>query len=142
MKILGGHRTLSSGSSLVGKPSKATLSTEPVEAVRGDKYAQELRVDHVDRVKVDVDGAEEFAVDGLGDLLDGLPDLIVEVSSPDSLDGLRRRLGPDYAVVILDEGRERISKSFKLTLVCRTEFSADMTTLSAPEYSILSSATE
>lgn len=107
MQIFRGPLTLSSGSSLVDKPSQTVMDTEPVRTVRGDKYARELGLDHVDLFKVDVEGAEALVLEGLGDLIAEEPDLIVEVSSPATLRGIQQLLGSDYHCVILDDVRHR-----------------------------------
>lgn len=103
MRLFRGHLTLSSGSSLMDKPSQEVVDVEPVRTVRADKFAREMGVEDVDLVKVDVEGAEQLVVEGLGDLLVHRPDLLVEVSSPAVLDVLSDRLGPDYDYVVIDE---------------------------------------
>lgn len=105
MRLFRGHLSLSSGSSLLDKPSQEVVDVEPVRTIRADKFAREVGVEDVDLMKIDVEGAEQLVVEGLGDLLLHRPDLLVEVSSPAVLDALCDRLGPDYTCVVIDERR-------------------------------------
>ena len=92
------------------------VSSEPVHLRRGDTWALEAGIDRVDVLKVDVEGAEQQVLVGLGDLVDRAQVVYVEYDSRRSRRWIEGRLAGTHelyfaSLQVLDQGEAMYLRS-------------------------------
>jgi FkbM family methyltransferase len=97
--------------------SKGNIPIGELELVRGDDYFALQQIDQIDIMKIDVEGFEKFALQGLRDTLARTRPIIVcemtygkELSFTD-LDELRMNLPADYRLYTFDKRKQDGSKA-------------------------------
>jgi FkbM family methyltransferase len=103
-----GENILGIGDSFIPKEIVAQASEELVETISLDQFCEEQAITP-DLIKIDVEGAEILALDGMRALLDGpKPTLLIEVT-PQTAAQVHSRLGhAGYEVQVIDERRKNL----------------------------------
>lgn len=97
--------------------SKGNVSIGELELVRGDDYFPQAGIVRVDMMKMDVEGFEKFALQGLrATLIRTRPLLVCEITygkdlSFSSMEELRAHLPPDYHLFTFDKRKQDGSKA-------------------------------
>jgi FkbM family methyltransferase len=91
----------------VPEPGDRRSVMRTVTTVRLDSYCAERGIDSVDLMKLDIEGHEPAALEGMGALLESSkPTMLIEVLSSSAADALTRRLSPlGYRYYRIFEGR-------------------------------------
>lgn len=97
--------------------SKGNVAIGELELVRGDDYLAREGIDHIDILKMDVEGFEKLALEGLRETLRATrPLLVCEVTygkplSFSSLEEFMSHLPPDYRLFTFDKRKQDGSKA-------------------------------
>jgi FkbM family methyltransferase len=104
-----GENILGIGDSFMPKEIAAQASEERVETISLDQFCEEQGITP-DLIKIDVEGAEILALDGMRALLDGpKPTLLIEVTPQTAVEVHTRLSDAGYRVQVIDERRKELT---------------------------------
>ena len=104
------------GSFDAGTTSKGNVSIGELELIRGDDYFPTAGIEHIDLMKIDVEGFEKLALEGLQKTLHRTRPIIVceltygQSLSFQNLDELRKHLPENYQLFTFDKRKADGSK--------------------------------
>lgn len=110
-------RNVGIGSFDASTASKGNVSIGELQLVRGDDYFSAQQIECIDLMKIDVEGFEKLALDGLRETLRRTrPVLVCEITygkalSFESVEELLAHLPPDYTLLTFDKRKEDGSKA-------------------------------
>lgn len=104
-----GENILGIGDSFMPKEIRAQASEERVETISLDEFCEDHGITP-DLIKIDVEGAEILALDGMRVLLDGpKPMLLIEVTPQTAVKVHSRLSDAGYTVQVIDERRKNLT---------------------------------
>lgn len=110
MRQYRGHLVLGTGASLLDKKAKTVCFEEPVKTITMDDFFSGGK--EVGLVKIDVEGAEELVLKGMGSILRRCrPTLIIEISSAELLESICTYLASfGYKGILIDDDMENLQE--------------------------------